>query len=118
AVLFDFRGFVMLAPEWSQPPHYVLFVESDAAPVVAEKVELGLRASVHYDYCRRLGQLGPVEGVRVSDAPARYLQRCITLGQRPGNVTPAYLRREFDWRAWLGDRGGAADPVREACRVG
>ena len=102
-VLPEFRidGFAMLATEWSQPPHYLLFVESDEASLIAERVEKLLRASVHYDYCRRLGQLGPVEGVCVVNAARRYLRRCVALGQRAGDVKPAALRCEFDWRKWL-----------------
>jgi hypothetical protein len=92
------RGFIMLAPEWSRPPRYLLFAESEIAPELAEQVERRLRASVHYDYCRRLGQLGALEGVSVVDGAGRYLRGCIALGQRAGNVKPAYLRREFGWR--------------------
>jgi hypothetical protein len=95
------RGFALLAPEWASPPRYLLFVESDAAPVLARDVEERLRESVQYDYCRRLGQLGPVEGVRVVRGGERYLDGCAALGQRPGGVKPAYLRREFGWRARL-----------------
>jgi hypothetical protein len=94
-------GFAMVAPEWSSPPHYLLFVESDNPVALAAEVEQRLRASVHYDYCRRLGQLAPLEGVRVTQAAERYLLGCEALGQRVGNVKPAYLRRELDWRQRL-----------------
>src|SRR5262249_25290034 len=93
-------GFAMLAPEWGEPPRYLLFAETEAAGAFADEVERRLRAGVHYDYCRRLGQLGPVEGVRVTQAAERYLRACEALGQRPGNVKPAYLRLEFGWREW------------------
>src|SRR5207244_13260519 len=98
---FGLSGFAMLAPEWSSPPRYLLFVKSDVASAVAQFVEQRLTASVHYQYCRRLGQLGPVEGISVIDAAERYLQGCMTLGQKPGAVKPAYLRREFGWRRLL-----------------
>jgi hypothetical protein len=94
-------GFALLAPEWARPPRYLLFVESEEAGRLADEVERGLRASVHYDYCRRLGQLGPVEGVRVRAGAERYLRGCEALGQRAGNVKPACLRRELDWRGRL-----------------
>ncbi|MBI2932010.1 MAG: GH3 auxin-responsive promoter family protein [Planctomycetes bacterium] len=96
-------GFAMLAPEWAHPPHYALLIESDRAGDVAEFVERRLRASVHYDYCRRLGQLGAVRGVPVSGAGERYLRACERLGQRAGNIKPACLRREFGWRWRLGE---------------
>jgi hypothetical protein len=94
-------GFAMLAPEWSSPPRYLLIVDSGIASDLAGDVEKGLRASVHYDYCRRLGQLGPVQEVRLPRASERYQQSCAALGQRVGNIKPAYLRREFGWQARL-----------------
>jgi hypothetical protein len=103
-------GFAMLTPELGNPPRYLLFTETDTAETFAEEVERRLRAGVHYDYCRRLGQLGPVEGVRVVHAGERYLRACEALGQRPGQVKAVALRREFRWREWLGagqrERGG------------
>ncbi len=101
---FGLEGFLMLAPEWSSPPRYVLFVEGELAPPAAAYVEERLRDSVHYDYCRRLGQLAPVVGVRVRHGEERYLRGCERLGQRPGNVKPAYLRRELEWRRMLETR--------------
>ena len=98
---FHLQGLAMLAPEWGKPPRYLLFVESEAAGVVAEFVEKRLRASVHYDYCRKLGQLGALEGVCVSEGGERYLRACQALGQSVGNIKPAGLRREFGWRGRL-----------------
>jgi len=37
------------------------------ASAIADEVN-GLRSSVHYDYCRRLGQLGPLQGIAVRQA--------------------------------------------------
>jgi len=102
---FGLNGFALLAPEWNRPPRYVLFVESEPNPI-ARFVEERLRASVHYDYCRKLGQLAPVEGVRVVQGSERYLRGCEALGQKPGNVKPAYLRKEFGWRARLEPSNG------------
>lgn len=96
-----YQGFVMLAPEWSRPPRYVLFAEFTATAALAKEVERQLRAAVHYDYCRRLGQLAPLEGVHIDRAADRYLEGCLALGQRGGNVKPAYLRRELGWRERL-----------------
>jgi hypothetical protein len=97
------RGFALLTPEWANPPHYLLFVESEESVLFAREVEKRLRTSVHYDYCRRLGQLGPVEAVQVTRGSERYLRGCELLGQRAGNVKPACLRRELDWRRRLVD---------------
>ena len=101
---FDLRGLTLLAPEWGSPPRYNLFVESEAAGAVGEFVEKRLRKSVHYDYCRKLGQLGALEAVRVSEGGERYLRGCQALGQGVGNVKPASLRSEFGWRERLEHR--------------
>ncbi|MBM3458829.1 MAG: GH3 auxin-responsive promoter family protein, partial [Armatimonadetes bacterium] len=103
--------FTMLAPEWGEPPRYLLLVEG-LTPVerdrFADRCELALRQCYHYDYCRRLGQLGPVEAVAVRDAARRYLDRCASLGQRAGDVKPVALHRETGWRDYF--RGSAGGP--------
>ncbi len=65
-------------------------------------MENHLRESVHYDYCRKLGQLGPVQGIPVENADRNYLRGCEELGQKVGDVKPSYLRRELDWLEKLG----------------
>lgn len=102
------RGMAMLAPEWGNPPHYDLFVESGDPSIVAEFVEAHLRASCQYDYCRRLGQLGPVQGVAVRNSAERYVRACEEMGQRSGAVKPAFLRKEFGWRRRLAPETGVA----------
>ncbi len=98
---FDVNGIAMLAPEWGQPPHYLLFVDSPQAPTIAAAVEDRLRTSFHYDYCRRLGQLGPTEGIYCQRGNEAYLGVRAAQGMRLGNVKPTYLRRELDWRKRL-----------------
>ena len=90
-------GFVMLAPQWDKPPRYNLFVETENPEEIAAKVEGHLRKSFHYNYCRSLGQLGPVSGVRVTEGDRRYLAGCEELGQRVGDIKPAHLRQELGW---------------------
>jgi hypothetical protein len=103
-------GAAMLAPEWDSPPRYVLLVESERAAEAAALVEERLRASYHYDYCRRLGQLAAVEGVAVSGAGAAYLRGCAAGGRRAGDVKPAWLLREPGWRERMAE--GAGLPCR------
>jgi len=95
------NGFALLAPEWADPPRYLLFLEDQALNGMAREVEQELRTSAHYDYCRRLGQLGPVEIVPVRNGSELYLRGCEALGQKAGSVKPACLRREFGWRERL-----------------
>ena len=97
---FALSGFVMLAPEWD-PPRYALFVDTEVDDDLARSVDKGLRSSVHYDYCRRLGQLDTVEVVRVRDAERRYLAACVARGQRAGDVKPVCLHKATGWRERL-----------------
>jgi hypothetical protein len=98
---FEWGAFAMLAPQWGRPPRYALFLESGSTREAAAYVEERLLEAFHYGYCRRLGQLGPVEAVPVPDANDRYLDACRRMGQRHGNVKPAWLRKELGWRERL-----------------
>ncbi len=96
------RGFVLLAPHWGKPPRYNLFLEADHFEEIAAEVEGHLCQSFHYNYCRQLGQLGPVRGIRVTEGERRYLAGCEALGQKAGDVKPAHLRQELEWFERLG----------------
>jgi hypothetical protein len=101
--------FAMLAPEWESPPAYRLFLETDAPEdrlaEAAEAIELALREGYHYRYARELGQLGPVQALRVTDGARRYEARCIALGQRAGDIKPADLHRQPGWAAHFSSGG-------------
>lgn len=104
--------FAMLAPEWGDPPHYVLFLEGsdltdEALTHVAAHLEVRLRESHHYAYARDLGQLGAVRCVRVQGAERAYLAGCEALGQRTGDVKPCYLHASFGWQERF-ERGAVA----------
>ena len=103
---FDAAGvapsFAMLAcdPELTTPA-YVLYVESTAPDEVLEtvavRIENELRRSFHYDYARRLGQLGPVCVFRAEGAEESYLSASVRAGRRAGGIKPVSLSREGDW---------------------
>lgn len=94
-------AFAMLAPEWSTPPAYHLYVQTDARdpalPALAEAIERRLRQSDSYRYARELGQLGPVRPVRVEQGARAYEARCVALGQRAGDVKPVDLHLQPGW---------------------
>jgi len=99
-------AFAMLAPEWPEapePPAYRLFLETPAPDArlaeAAAAVERALGEGHHYRYARALGQLGPVRAVRVSEGARRYESRCISLGQRAGDIKPMDLHRQPGWSA-------------------
>lgn len=92
--------FAMLAPGEGEPPSYTLFIEGRAAPGLAVALDEGLRENPHYDYCRRLGQLGaPAVFLVTRGANEAYLSRCREAGQRAGAVKPASLDGRAGWAA-------------------
>ncbi len=95
--------FALLAPLASTPPRYRLYVDTDAPAAAVRdalgRLEAGLRDNPHYDYCRRLGQLGVPDAVRVTDGWARYVARQVQRGVRAGDVKPTPLDAGLDWDA-------------------
>jgi hypothetical protein len=89
--------FAMLACEGRA---YTLFIEtaaSDATLVeIARALDVALRENIHYDYCRRLGQLDELTFLRVTDGAATYLAAS---GQRLGDVKLSSLDARTGWAA-------------------
>jgi len=99
-------GFTLLAPEHGD--HYTLFlvadmpVAEDCRARLRELLEQELRENVHYDYCRRLGQLGAADlcllPISAAAAHAVYLQTLLVRGRRAGDIKPVFLDADSDWR--------------------
>ena len=95
-------SFAMLAPDDSDDFRYALFIEVDEYDTdLAQDVDDQLRNNFHYDYCRKLGQLQPVEIVRVLQGTETYLRVCQSRGQKLGNIKPAVLQKTNGWRKWF-----------------
>lgn len=97
-------GFAMLACDRSGVlPSYVLYMEAAASDdqlrAVVTSAERGLGENFHYQYARRLGQLGPLRLFAARDAHASYLAACLARGQRAGAVKPAALDAGEGWTA-------------------
>ncbi len=93
--------FAMLAPEGETG--YVLFLEAETPPDLAERLDSELAANPHYRLCRTLGQLAAVRVRNVaSGAYERYLHRCLQRGQRWGDVKPLALSPLGGWGEALG----------------
>jgi len=97
-------SFAMLAPDTNGDAHgYVLYIEADADDdrlcSVASCVERDLQENYHYSYARRLGQLGPLRLFVARNAERSYLDACIALGQRAGDVKPVALHPRDGWTA-------------------
>lgn len=110
-------GFWMVAPERSsaQIVEYTLFVQFKNGAVVEEEVlrgvgqeiDLAFRENFHYDYCRRLGQLGHCKVFLIGndqDAFQTYLTTCVELGQRLGDIKPVALHPFQRWSTKLRGR--------------
>jgi hypothetical protein len=87
--------FALLCPYQHPDTHYRLFVETDRDDEVithaAAILEKELRLSHHYDYCRKLGQLGPVRAARVRGGCAAYEKAAMNKGRRAGSLKPQIL---------------------------
>jgi hypothetical protein len=99
-------SFVMMAPERNSPPGYVLFIESvpmiNSLIAISYFIERALVENPHYAYCRRLGQLRPLNVYLVkSGAAETYLKRSVAMGQKIGTVKPKILHRECGWSEWF-----------------
>lgn len=93
--------FVLVAPA-DRPTGfaYTLYLET-AGPVddarLAHALDAELAANFHYDYCRRLGQLGPVRVRRIENGTATYLTVMQGRGVKLGDIKPALLDRSTEW---------------------
>ncbi|MGV8906882.1 MAG: GH3 auxin-responsive promoter family protein [Acetobacterium sp.] len=84
--------FYMIAPETDR---YVLYIKS---AVIPDNLDEALRDNFHYDYCRKLGQLGALRIFKLTGNPEQeYLDQCVRLGQRLGNIKPTALHLEGSW---------------------
>ena len=78
---------------------YALFIESNASTAAlsaaVRALDVALRENIHYDYCRRLGQLGDLTPFRIKEGgSAVYLANS---EQRLGDVKVPALDRRRSW---------------------
>ncbi len=88
-------AFALLAPA-EACDRYALFIESDQnlPDRLAVDLDEALQENPHYRYCRDLGQLAPVDAVRIPEGGyRRYVERCRALGQRIGDIKATALSR-------------------------
>jgi hypothetical protein len=107
------RSFAMLACETSgEVPNYVLYVEAAASEDelvgIGATVERALEENFHYQYARRLGQLGPLRVFAARNAEASYLAACMARGQRAGDIKCVALDPRDGWTPKFEGRFAAA----------
>ena len=79
---------------------YTLFIESDESlpnETMAKVLDESLCKSIHYAYCRHLGQLLPPRVNRVKHAFEKYYAHINLLNQRLGDVKPQSLSSRQGW---------------------
>jgi hypothetical protein len=83
-------SFALVAPELSEPPGYVVYVEGaqDAARLAAD-LEQRLCEVLHYRYARDLGQLRPLTARATTHGEERLLKELVRRGQRLGDIKPS-----------------------------
>lgn len=99
--------FYMLAPDDTGIFHYTLYLElpdyptirlSDSLPIDLDSL---LRQNFHYDFCRKLGQLGETQITLVTRGAETYIVACQSRGQKLGNIKPSTLQKTTGWSEWF-----------------
>ncbi len=96
----DFRNamFMTLAPRCDTMRRgYVLILDKSPVSGALEKLEAALRESVHYNYCRQLGQLEAVQLMVAPDAAARHFSVELQRGVMAGDIKPRLLQTRSEW---------------------
>jgi hypothetical protein len=96
----------MLAPN-DDPPgfRYTLYLDLSPTPTglqltaLAVDLDARLGQNFHYDYCRRLGQLAPVDLCLIKDGLNSYIRAGQARGQRLGDIKPTSLQKTAGWTA-------------------
>jgi len=94
-------SFSLMTPLREPSAHYRLYVECDgaaAAVTLRDAVEEQLMKAHPYRYCRELGQLAPLEVVRVRDGWRQYQQALAANGIRLGDAKAQHLDARPIWR--------------------
>ena len=92
-------------PTPGNPPAYTLYVEprrNGEVHALAGAVDARLREGHHYDQCRELGQLGPVQIKSVEPGCERYEGALVERGQKLGEIKPPGLHRGDFWERVFG----------------
>ena len=101
--------FCLIAPETDENGicSYVLFIEPGLQSVknpgcltdVSDALDHGLKSNYHYEYCRKLGQLGPCRlfVIDAGEGNLAYHRVFLSRGQKAGDIKPSVLSRDTGW---------------------
>lgn len=95
-------GFRLLTPNLKSNPrlHYSLLISESngmSNTAILEQVENRLNENPQYSYARRIGQLGPLDIIRVQNPLETYIKWACLNGTRLGDIKIPSLRPEMDW---------------------
>ena len=97
---FEFFLVAPVSPR-NKPPHYTIFIETNASNEklrqALHQIENHLSTGHHYSYCRKLGQLGPMQVVRVHNAMEIYQRTLMDQGIRLGDIKPTHFDHRRIW---------------------
>lgn len=98
--------FLMVAPPAQAPGYYSLFLESNGSRIDCERfaslLERSLCESFHYQQCRAMGQLGPLNLCLTENGWQRYQTTLQEAGMKLGDIKPAIFNDRFPWLEILG----------------
>ena len=92
-------SFAMVAPDnESTGAHYTLYIQANVPSDLSERVDDLLRHSLHYDYCRKLGQLQAAQVFTISECGFETYAAFETAnGRKLGEIKPSALSRTSGW---------------------
>jgi len=101
-------SFAMLAPE-PEPDGgaYILYIEADRGlngeiSKIHSLVEDGLKQNYYYRQAVDVGQLKNLKLFRInSGGIEKYIERCVSEGQKTGDIKPATLDKRSGWSEWF-----------------
>jgi hypothetical protein len=98
--------FALLAPDEScLACSYTLYVEGNIPNEIGERLERLLCENVHYDWCRKLGQLKALRIFKIeNDGYQTFVQRRRLEGKRIGDIKPCALSIDSDWSRYFRGR--------------
>jgi len=117
----DTPRFALLAPdENASGCRYTLYIEGEARPHWAAKLDRTLCQNPHYAYCRRLGQLVPARLFLVAGRGFEtFAQHEAAPGARLGDLKPVALSRKSGWsRIFSGEYADDSTKPTEHSRRG
>ena len=87
----------MLVPQSSTTPHYLLLGDSPSIRQKAAAVQEKLLQNPQYAYACKIGQLGALETVVLSNTMRLYIDYKVSTGSRIGDIKLPALQSDDAW---------------------